>query len=125
MDWRDSKYSGSAADRKCRMVRRVMVDGRKSIVERLERWLEYVGQHTLSIMMLHMLAFKLVSYVLIKIYNLPIEQLASQDHAMYEYTTSNIGILCVYVIVGTCLPLACAWVWNKGVEKVKCVRCKV
>ncbi len=106
-------------------VSRWIVDSRKSIVEFIERGLEYVGQHTLSIVMLHMLAFKLVSYVLIRVYHLPIEQLASNDHVMYEYTMSNVGIFCLYVIVGTCLPLVCAWVWNKGVEKVKCVRCKV
>ena len=104
---------------------RLIVESRKSIVGYMDRGLEYVGQHTLSIMMLHMLAFKLVSYVLIKIYNLPIEQLASQDHAMYEYTTSNFVIFCLYVVVGTCLPLACAWCWHKGAEKVKSVRCKV
>lgn len=97
---------------------RLIVESRKSIVGYMERGLEYVGQHTLSIVMLHMLAFKLVSYVLIRVYHLPIEQLASNDHVMYEYTMSNVGIFCLYVIVGTCLPLVCAWIGQH-------VKCKV
>ena len=105
-------------------ISRWIVDSRKSIVESLTRGLEYVGQHTLSIVMLHMLAFKLVSYVLIRVYHLPIEQLASNDHVMYEYTMSNVGIFCLYVIVGTCLPSACAWVWQRGTERVKALNAR-
>lgn len=100
-----------------------IVNSRKSIVESIARGLESVGKHTLAIMALHMLSFKLVTYTLIRLNHLPIERLMDFP-VLYEYTNGG-GALFAYVFVGICLPLVCVWAWQWGLEKVKGVRCKV
>jgi len=80
------------------------------------RILEFVGQHTLAIMALHMLAFKLVSYILIRVNDLPIERLEDFP-VIYDY--ANIWGVLLYTFVGICVPLICVWGWHWGLEKVK------
>ena len=96
---------------------RLIVESRMSIVERLERGLEYVGQHTLSIMLLHFMSFKLVTYGIIRMHHLPIDRLY-EFPVLYDYTNGG-GALFLYIFVGICIPLMCVWVWQWGLEKVK------
>lgn len=67
---------------------RWIVDSRYTIVNSLERGLIFIGKHTLAIMALHMLSFKLVSYLFIRLNHLSIERLVDFP-VMYDY--ANIG----------------------------------
>jgi fucose 4-O-acetylase-like acetyltransferase len=96
---------------------RWLVDSRNKIVESLARGLEYVGKHTLAIMALHMLSFKLVTYTLIRLNHLPIERLMDFP-VLYEYTNGG-GALFAYAFVGICFPLVCVWAWQWGFNLVK------
>lgn len=70
--------------------------------------LNNIGKSTLEIMALHFLAFKLVSWIIVMIYNLPVERLA-------DYPTINIGGLwwILYVVVGVLVPYMCKNAYNK------------
>ncbi len=96
---------------------RWIVNSRKSIVESLARGLECVGKHTLAIMALHMLSFKIVTYFLIRMNHLPTERLTDFP-VMYECTNGG-GALFAYAFVGICIPLVCVLVWQWGFNLVK------
>ena len=68
--------------------------------------LSFTGQHTLSVMALHFLAFKLVSWLIICCYGLPIESLTEfpilRDYAFH-------GWWLLYTLVGLILPLLLAF----------------
>lgn len=68
--------------------------------------MEYIGSHTLSIMALHLLAFKLVSLLIICIYKLPIAELVSFP-VLQEYSRS--AWVFVYTFSGVFIPLLCHW----------------
>lgn len=72
--------------------------------------LNYVGQHTLEILTWHFLLFKMVSFVIVKAYGLPIGQVACYP-AIQEY--SSRGWWVVYTLVGVMLPVALAYGKNK------------
>lgn len=69
---------------------------------KIVRFMEYTGNHTLTILTWHFLCFKLVSLIIIAIYGLPIERLA-EFPTIGEY--ENRGWFIVSTIVGLCLPL--------------------
>lgn len=50
--------------------------------------LEFIGQNTLTILTWHFLSFKVVSLIIIKIYDLPIERL-SEFPVISEYATKG------------------------------------
>ena len=64
--------------------------------------LKYIGEHTMIIFTLHFLSFKLVSLLIILIYDLPIERLA-EFYTIEEYSHT---LWCyAYAIVGIIVPL--------------------
>lgn len=63
----------------------------------------FIGNNTLSILTFHFLAFKLVSLLIIVIYNLPIKRLGELPVIM-EFATQGWWI--AYTVVGVGLPLA-------------------
>ena len=69
----------------------------------MTRFLAFVGNHTLSILVWHMLCFKLVSLVLVKCQSLPSSQLA-EFPTIHAFSSSGGWIL--YFLVGTLLPIA-------------------
>ena len=79
---------------------------------RISRALQYVGKHTLSILCLHMIGFKVVSLMLLKVRELPIIYLAS-FHTIID--ASQLWKL-LYAAYGVLLPLAlsAAWSWFAG-----------
>lgn len=66
------------------------------------RVLYYIGNHTMPILVFHLLAFKLVSYLRIQLYDLPIEMLAS-NKALYPH--NDFLFIILYCFVGVFLPL--------------------
>lgn len=64
----------------------------------------YIGTHTFEIMTLHFLAFKIVTFVLIKVYNYPIGMLACfpvisySDYNSWWILYSIVGLLCPLMI---------------------------
>lgn len=68
----------------------------------VRRVLYYIGSHTMPILVFHLLAFKIVSYIRIQLYDLPIELLAR-----YKALDQHNGVLffLLYCLVGVGLPL--------------------
>lgn len=64
--------------------------------------LAFLGSHTLEIMALHFISFKIVNLLIIVVYGLPIQQLAEYPVIM-EY--SEKGWWIIYTIVGVVFPL--------------------
>ena len=63
---------------------------------------QFVGNQTLKIMALHFLSFKLVTFLLIKVYALPIDRLVAHP-VMMEYSEKGWWLL--YTLTGVALPL--------------------
>lgn len=68
---------------------------------RIGIFLSYVGRHTMSIMILHLIAFKLVSYVLVLFENVPIYNVASYP-IIFDVSES---VKIIYTVVGVILPI--------------------
>lgn len=79
----------------------------------------YIGNHSLFIMALHFLAFKIVLLLEIKVYDLPIEKL-SELPIIYDNVHMWSIIMCT--ILGVLLPLGVAWVWQKSIGGIKELR---
>lgn len=81
-----------------------------------EGWIKdmlvYVGNNTLTVLTWHFLCFKIVSLVIILVYNLPIEQLACFP-IIPEYASWWIA----YFVVGTGVPLAILGLQQKYVTR--------
>lgn len=75
----------------------------------------FIGNNTLSILTWHFLSFKLVSLLIIKIYDLPIELLASFP-VIAEYSSD--GWWVAYSIVGVVLPLCAVMVGKRVTQYV-------
>lgn len=73
-------------------------------------FLEYVGNHSLSIMALHFVSFKIVSLLIIRLYQLPIGTLA-EFPVIEDYNWSS--WVMVYSFVGIGLPLVGYWLFDK------------
>lgn len=76
---------------------------------RLVRALDYIGRNTMSIMLLHLIAFKLVNLLQIYIYDYPTRYLAYHTviplHTWFWWLP--------YTLVGIVLPLGAAWLWDR------------
>lgn len=79
--------------------------------------LNFIGEHTLSVMALHFSAFKLVTYLHIRLHDLPIENLQAFP-VLEDYANTGGGIF-VYSIVGLVVPLCMAWMWLKIKGKIQ------
>lgn len=69
-----------------------------------KKFLVYVGQNTMTILTWHFLCFKLVSLMIICIYDLPVERLA-EFPVISEYSVWGI----LYFIVGGGIPITFSW----------------
>lgn len=85
--------------------------------EIVKRYLCYIGDHTLSILALHFLSFKLVSLFIIALYNLPMSELS-------RYYISSCGYWwwIAYAVVGVNLPLLGYLFFQKISEKSRLQR---
>lgn len=81
------------------------------------KWIKYgaiyIGNNTLQILTWHLLFFKITSLVIIIVYNLPIEQLASFP-TIYDY--SKIGWWISYTLIGVFLPMVILFIYE-GIKK--------
>ena len=68
----------------------------------LTKFLTFIGNHTMPILIWHFLCFKLVSLVIILVYSLPVEQLA--EFPVIETHATRYWWL-AYVFIGSTLPL--------------------
>ena len=76
----------------------------------------FAGNHTLSIMALHFTAFKMVSLIYIKVFDLPISRLVDFP-VIADFAKTWWGAI-GYMIGGMVLPLCCAWIWMQMKEKI-------
>lgn len=73
----------------------------------------YIGKNTLTILTWHFLTFKIVSLVIIRIYDLPIARLA-EFPVIYEYAEKGWWIAYFCVAITTCCSLICCNGWIKS-----------
>lgn len=73
------------------------------------RWFEYIGQHTMCIMIWHFLAFKIVSLIQIFYYGKPLYYLASCP-TLYIH---SVFWKLLYLVVGVVIPVIIAVMWDK------------
>jgi fucose 4-O-acetylase-like acetyltransferase len=85
----------------------------------LKKAMVYIGDHTLPILTWHFLSFKLVSLIIIKVYNLPIENLAHFP-VIQEY--SSRGWWIGYTLVGLVVSFVMIVLSESISEKVESVR---
>lgn len=78
------------------------------------KYLTYIGKNTYSIMALHFLAFKIVTWVKIIIYKEDIFCLASFP----TYNSKNIWWV-IYTLIGIAVPLSISWILSWIVTKFK------
>lgn len=78
---------------------------------RTNRILEFIGKHTISIICFHVLAYKLVSSLYIKLYSLPQYMLAS-FHVIF---TANEIWKIFYTAVGVIVPLCVGLLYRKSI----------
>ena len=83
----------------------------------LAPFMEYVGNHTLEILTWHLLCFKIISYILILVHGLPIEQLA-EIPVVGESARTFKGWFVLYAIVGIGLPLLMTYLWENLKNKI-------
>ena len=69
----------------------------------LAKLFTFIGNHTLAILTWHFLSFKLVSFIAIIYYKLPMQTLTSFP-IINSFVNNNIWI-CLYFIIGITLPL--------------------
>ena len=77
---------------------------------RLKRSLVYIGDHTLIIFVLHIVAYKAVSLVKIWYYGLDIRQVGCHM-VVHAYSQQDCFWL-LYTLAGVGLPLAAEWLWR-------------
>lgn len=80
-----------------------------ALTNRIQCFLSFVGENTLTILTWHLLSFKLVSLAIILAYSLPIEQLG-EFPVIAEYSAKGWWI--AYTFIGVGLPLALTKVTN-------------
>lgn len=73
-------------------------------------FLNYIGMHTIEILTWHFLFFKLVSLIIVKIYKLPLNTIASFP-SIQEYSSE--GWWMAYTLVGVLLPVMLICMINK------------
>lgn len=72
----------------------------------------YIGQRTIPIMALHLLSFKLVSFLQLNILNLPLFMLGNFGQA------KNIGMWWIaYSFIGIVIPLICVYIGDKVLKR--------
>lgn len=77
--------------------------------------LYYIGSHTMPILVFHLLAFKIISYLRIQWYDLPIEMLAC-NKALYLHNSFFFIIL--YCLAGVIIPLLVDYLFRFCKKKV-------
>ena len=77
---------------------------------KIHHFINYVGSHTLSILTWHFLSFKVVSLIIIMIYDLPIQQLAYYP-SIQEFSTR--GWWLAYTIAGVIMPLCLFLIYKR------------
>lgn len=69
--------------------------------DRLCKFLNYIGEHTMTILVFHLLAFKFISLIIVYVYHLPFSSMAD-----FPVITSGNGWWIAYGIAGVALPVA-------------------
>ncbi|WP_415341386.1 acyltransferase family protein [Clostridium perfringens] len=78
----------------------------------ISRFLVLCGKNTLIILALHMLSFKLVNYIQIKVYKYPLEYMSA-----FPYISGTHGWWILYSIIGVYLPLIIVLLKNSFINK--------
>lgn len=89
------------------------IDRKEGVAKRL---LTYCGDNTLSVLVLHLLSFKLVSLLKIWCYGLDIAHIGS--HTVVHVNESSDGFWMLYTIVGVGVPLVLTYVYRKAAAHI-------
>lgn len=83
-------------------------------IKKVSRILEYIGRHTITVMCLHFITFKVVNLIQVLIYNEPIEYIAS-----FPILHSENGWWFVYTVAGVILPIMVVLVYGEIRKRMK------
>lgn len=81
--------------------------------ENIEKMLIFIGKNTLPILALHMLAFKIINYIQIKIYNYPSTYLSA-----FPYISGENGWWIIYSVIGITLPCVYVLIEKKIIKNI-------
>jgi fucose 4-O-acetylase-like acetyltransferase len=103
----------------CALMGTLMIFGcSKHIVKKEGTWytnfLIYVGNHTFEVLTWHLLAFRIVSLIIIMVYEMRIQHLAE---AMTIHTYAWKGWWVAYTFVGIIVPIAWTYFYSRLVKK--------
>lgn len=84
--------------------------------KRLSPMFTFIGEHTLEILTWHLLCFKLVAYIIVKVYNLDVSHMA--DFPVIE-DYSPLGWWIAYLFIGCEIPLLFVLIKSYAKEKIR------
>ena len=96
-------YISSVIEGKCYVIKRVFY---------------YIGNHTLDILALHFLSFRLVSFLIVLLYGINVSHVAEHP-VINDVNMSHTYWWILYCIVGLVLPLLISAAWKFVVNKIK------
>lgn len=79
-------------------------------------YLKFLGSHTFDVLMMHIMSFKLVTFLIIVVYDLNFSDIASFP-TLHEYTER--GWFLLYLIVGVNLPLLIRFLFDKSLSSLR------
>ena len=97
------------------MVIRISQGFNRHLPSTIKNALYYIGNHTMSILALHLFAFKLGNLAKIWFYDMPIEKLS--DHTII-YENNNFFWI-IYIVLGISLPIFINYIYNAWTTKLE------
>lgn len=91
-----------------------VIEGKWNIINRV---FYYMGNHTLDILALHFLSFRLVSFLIVLLYGINVSHVAEHP-VINDVNMSHTYWWILYCIVGLVLPLLFSAVWKVVVNKI-------
>lgn len=90
------------------------IESRLAIVKRL---LYYIGNHTLEILALHFLSFRLVSYMMVLFFGIDVVHVAEHP-VIKDVIIPHSYWWIFYCVIGITLPLLLNWLWQITIVKI-------
>lgn len=84
----------------------------------MAKFMQYVGEHTLTILIWHLLSFKVISLMIVIVYGLCVQHLA-EFPSIEEYSDKGWGV--IYTATGVALPLLMIYSYESVKAGIKAV----
>ena len=91
------------------------ISNRLKNIKYVNNILSYIGKHTISILCLHLISFKLITFIQIIIYNRPIIMLGAYETYYTDYCFWGI----LYTITGIIIPIIISYYYHNSINKIR------